>query len=67
LITRAITDTILENRKIPKDKEVEIEHVREEYEGGRRPPKRVRKPQGRSQRSTQPNAAGHTENKREEE
>jgi small subunit ribosomal protein S2 len=49
LITRAITDTILENRKVAKDKVEEVVETPQERDR-RRPPKRVRKPRGQSQR-----------------
>ena len=63
LITRAITDTILENRKVAKDKE-EIAEVREDREPGRRPPKRVRRPRSQSQqRSAPPKESRPKENK----
>jgi small subunit ribosomal protein S2 len=49
LITRAITDTILENRKVAKEKSEEVAEPKPEHDR-KRPPKRVRKPRAQSQR-----------------
>lgn len=50
LITRAISDTILENRKVAKDKVEEVAETPEERDAKRAAARRVRKPRPRSER-----------------
>jgi small subunit ribosomal protein S2 len=49
LITRAITDTILQNRKVAKDRAEEVAEEKPQKGEDRRPAKRVRKRRSRSQ------------------
>jgi len=66
LITRAISDTILENRKVAKDKVEEVAETPEERDAKRAAARRVRKPRPRSERPASGEPAEKLEEKQVE-